>query len=145
MKILITLAVFFVSTTGFGACKDFSGRYGWNLDGDIPVTLEIVQTGCEHMVTVVDAPTVKFKETKTINFDGVLATIIDDDYERLDAIYKFQGDAIIYTENNFPKDGTHPYVDEGTFFFTDNKTLTNNIQRVQDQVHSTFSFIYVRL
>lgn len=144
MKIVLISLIGLFSFRSFGACKDFTGHYGWNTGGNIPMTLEVTQTGCEHIEFVLNAPTVNFVDTRSIELNGVFATLKDDDSEKVDGLWKFDGDALAYVENHQPKNNTLPFVDQGKYTFIDDNTLANNFDRVQNGVRSTFSFIYSR-
>ncbi len=144
MKIVLSSLVFLFALKSLGACRDFTGHYGWNMHGDIPVTLEITQTGCEHLDFVLNAPTVNFVDTRSVELNGVFATLKDDDTEKVDGLWKFDGESLEFIENHQPKNNVHPYTDQGKYFFVDRNTLMYNFNRVQDQSHSSFSFTYIR-
>jgi len=140
----IFLMVFLVTLKAFGACPDLSGHYIYNPDGYIPVTFEITQRSCEHLDFLLKAPTVGFRDTRSINPNGVFATLKVDDHEKVEGSYKFEGDVLLFTETILPKDGSAPYTNTGSYFFSSSKTLMNNYEMVRSQQHSKFSFLFVR-
>ena len=143
MKMTLLVSVFLMGANVF-ACKDYSGKYIWNPDGYIPMTLEITQKGCEHVDITTKAPTAGFELTESMDCDGVIRVIEDSPKRKVKSACEFQEDLSHYEDYQFPNDPQTNFKHIGLYILVNDKILRNNFDLNLNGVHTQHIFDFIR-